>query len=119
MSVGVETVEVCTGTVTLLLPAGTTTNAGRLTSVGLSLRSVTATPPVGAGPDRVTVRLVVVPPVTRLGWNATLCRTRRFPPVRETTSNIPFPKISAPPSVTGRPLVRTIYPAAIGACDGT
>jgi hypothetical protein len=54
--------------VALVAPAGTVTVAGTVpTEVGLE-DNVTGKPPVGAGPERVTVPTEAVPPITEVGF---------------------------------------------------
>ena len=65
----VETVEVETENVAELLPAGTDTLAGTFAE-GEPLESFTRTPPVGAGPERVTDPDEAKDPVTVDGSNA-------------------------------------------------
>ena len=67
--VDMRTIDVFTGKVTLLLPAGTVTLEGTL-AAALLLESVTCAPPAGAGPLSVTVPVDdCVPPVTLVGFN--------------------------------------------------
>lgn len=56
------------------VPAATVTVPGTLAVAGLLLASVITTPPVGAGPVRVTVPVDGVPPETVVGFNARLER---------------------------------------------
>ena len=49
-------------------PAATVTDAGTVAAEGLLLISVTAIPPVGAGPFSVTVPIELSPPVTDVGF---------------------------------------------------
>jgi hypothetical protein len=65
-------VEAATGAavtvkVAVAAPAGTVTRAGRVAAAGFWIKSVTASPPAGAGPFRVTVPVAVPPALTRLG----------------------------------------------------
>ena len=53
--------------VVAVVPAGTVTLAGGVARAGLELGTVPSAPPVGAGADRVTVPVTVVPPTTVLG----------------------------------------------------
>ena len=53
----------------LVLPAATVTDAGAI-AAALLLASDTATPPVGAGPLKVTVPVVDAPPITLAGETA-------------------------------------------------
>jgi len=53
--------------VTDVVPAGMVTLDGGVAMAGLELCNVIRTPPAGAGADRVTVPVTVVPPVTVLG----------------------------------------------------
>jgi hypothetical protein len=53
--------------VALLAFAATVTDAGTVAAAVLLLVSVTTVPPVGAGPVRVTVPVLFVPPVTEVG----------------------------------------------------
>ena len=50
-----------------VVPAGMVTLAGGVAIAGLELCNVTRAPPAGAGADRVTVPVTVVPPTTVLG----------------------------------------------------
>jgi len=65
-----------------VLPAATVTEAGTVTAELLEV-SVTAKPPVGAGPFRVTVPVELVPPDTVVGFietlDATVASTVRVP----------------------------------------
>ena len=77
-SVAVITVEVlpATGNVVIVkfvdvLPAGTVTEAATVAAVALLLCRDTLTPPVGAGPVKVTVPVEEVPPVTLVGLTVT------------------------------------------------
>src|SRR5205823_11709817 len=66
--VDMRTIDVFTGKVTLLLPAGTVTLEGTL-AAALLLESVTCAPPAGAGPLRVTVPVEdCTPPTTLVGF---------------------------------------------------
>ena len=47
-------------------PAGTVTDAGRVTTILLSVRLMTA-PPKGAAPESVTVQVLESPPITVAG----------------------------------------------------
>src|SRR3954449_4491118 len=62
----VETVNVA-----LVAPAGTVTLAGTVAAAVLLLASVTTSPPLGAGPLRVTVPWEAFPPVTLAGLRLT------------------------------------------------
>jgi len=62
--------RVVTVNTVLLEPAATVTLAGTVATFVLLLESVTAAPPVGAGPLRVTVPCVDTPPVTLAGLRA-------------------------------------------------
>jgi hypothetical protein len=55
--------DVVTSKLTLDAPSGTVTVAGTL-AAGLSLLTVSISPPTGAAPSSETVAVVVVPPVT-------------------------------------------------------
>jgi hypothetical protein len=57
-----------------VLPAGTVTEAGTLAAAVLLLCRATLTPPVGAGPVRVTVPVEDPPPVTLVGFTVTEVR---------------------------------------------
>ena len=50
-----------------VVPAGMVTLAGGVAIAGLALCNVARAPPAGAGADRVTVPVTVVPPTTVLG----------------------------------------------------
>src|SRR6478752_1417593 len=72
ISAGVETT---TGTVVItkaavVPPAGTTTAGGTLAALRAPLVRATETPPVGAGPERVTVPWPLFPPRTLSGVRA-------------------------------------------------
>ena len=54
------------GKVAEVVPAGMGTLDGGVAIAGLELCNVTRAPPVGAGADRVTVPVTVVPPTTVL-----------------------------------------------------
>jgi hypothetical protein len=54
-----------------LLPAGTVTLASTVAAAVLLFERVTATPPLGATPLRVTVPVEELPPSTLLGFSAT------------------------------------------------
>jgi len=62
-----STPNVVTGAVTVFAPARTVTVAGSVAAWVLELVSVTAVPPPGAFPVRVTVRVAPVPPFTLVG----------------------------------------------------
>ena len=69
-------VVVATGVVVMenvvdVLPAGTVTLAGTAAADVLLLERVTATPPAGAAPLRVTVPVEGLPPVTLVGFRET------------------------------------------------
>ena len=66
MAVWVVVEAEVTAKVVLAAPAGTTTDAGRVTSVELLLVSVTVAPPAGAGAPRKMVPVAVEPP-SKLG----------------------------------------------------
>ncbi len=66
MAVWEPTSEVLIGKVALVEPAGTVTVGGTVTEVSWADNDTTA-PPVGAGPLRVTVPVVLLPPTTVLG----------------------------------------------------
>ena len=68
--VDVVTALVLTVNVALLAPAATVTLAGTVAVDVLLLVSVTAAPPVGAGPLSVTVPVEGDPPVTLVGLSA-------------------------------------------------
>jgi len=68
--VDVVTALVLTVNVALLAPAATVTLAGTVAVDVLLLVSVTAAPPVGAGPLSVTVPVEGDPPVTLAGLSA-------------------------------------------------
>ncbi len=61
-----ETAEVEIGNVVDVLPAGTITEVPGLAEPD-ELDRVTDAPPVGAAPERVTVPVLEVPPVTEVG----------------------------------------------------
>ena len=64
-----RTIDVFTGKLTLLLPAGTVTLEGTV-AAALLLESVTCAPPAGAGPLSVTVPVDdCTPPTTLVGFN--------------------------------------------------
>ena len=65
-AVDVDTGDVVTVKVALLLPAATVTAAGTV-AAPLSLLSDTADPPAGAGPLSVTVPVELTPPLTLVG----------------------------------------------------
>jgi hypothetical protein len=65
-----ETAKVVTLNVAVVLPAATVTEAGTVAVAVSLLAKVTVIPPVGAGPDSVTVPCETVPPVTDVGFNA-------------------------------------------------
>ena len=52
------------GKVADVVPAGMGTLDGGVAMAGLELRKVTKAPPAGAGADRVTVPVTLVPPTT-------------------------------------------------------
>ena len=52
-------------------PAATVTLGDAVATDGLELASVTTTPPVGAGPESVTVPVELEPPVTVEGFSVT------------------------------------------------
>jgi hypothetical protein len=58
--------------VALVVPAATVTLAGTVAAAVLLLVSVTAAPPAGAAPFKVTVTVEEVPPVTLVGLSVTL-----------------------------------------------
>jgi hypothetical protein len=75
VAVTVTVVAVATGVLVtekfaLLWPLDTVTLDGRLVTALLSCR-LTTTPPLGAGPVRVTVPVEVTPPTMAVGFNAT------------------------------------------------
>jgi hypothetical protein len=61
-----ETAEVDAINVVDKDPAGTVTDAGRVTTILLSVRLMTA-PPKGAAPESVTVQVLESPPITVAG----------------------------------------------------
>ena len=61
-----------------LAPAGTRTLAGTFAMEGLLLVRLTATPPIGAGPLRVTVPVEELPPLTDVGDKASVERFGGF-----------------------------------------
>jgi hypothetical protein len=69
----VATAVVAIVKVAVVAPAGTVTVDGSVPLVLLEVRPTTS-PPVGAAPNRVTVPVVDVPPVTDAGATATLFR---------------------------------------------
>ena len=72
LTVVVVTTElVVTANVVDVLPAGTVTLAGTPAADVLLLERVTATPPAGAAPLRVTVPVEGLPPVTVVGFRET------------------------------------------------
>ena len=75
--------------VTELLPAGTVTEVGEIWRSGLLELKVMGAPPAGATPERVTVPVLLPPPITTLG-----------------DEEIPFNEIDAPipnPELTPKP----------------
>ena len=67
--VDMRTIDVFTGKLTLLLPAGTVTLEGTV-AAALLLESVTCAPPAGAAPLSVTVPVDdCTPPTTLVGFN--------------------------------------------------
>ena len=62
------TAVVLTEKVAVVAPAATVTPAGTV-AAALLLNSVTAAPPTGAGPFRVTVPVEALSPVTLAGFN--------------------------------------------------
>ena len=60
-----------TGKFALVLPAATVTLAGTVAAAGVSLDSVTTTPPVGAGLINVTVPVAGLPPSNEDGVRVT------------------------------------------------
>ena len=72
LTVVVVTTElVVTANVVDMLPVGTVTLAGTAAADVLLLERVTATPPAGAAPLRVTVPVEGLPPVTLVGFRET------------------------------------------------
>lgn len=67
----VNTGVVATEKVTLVLAAGTVTEAGTIATAGLVLIKDTDAPPEGAGMLRVTVAVELLPPVTLVGFMET------------------------------------------------
>jgi hypothetical protein len=65
------TLKVVTVNVAVLDPDGTVTVAGVLATAVLLLLRVTVAPPLGAGPDSVTVPVEEFPPVTEVGLSET------------------------------------------------
>jgi hypothetical protein len=63
----VEPVKVAIEKFALVAPAGTVTDAGTVAAAVFELDRETATPPVGAAPEIVTVPVALVPPVTAVG----------------------------------------------------
>jgi hypothetical protein len=59
--------RVVTAYVAVVAPAATVTLAGAVATAVLLLERVTAAPPVGAGPFKVTVPVAAVPPTTLAG----------------------------------------------------
>jgi hypothetical protein len=68
------TVEVVTLNVAVVAPAATVTLAGTVADALLDA-SVTTRPPAGAADDNVTVPVLAVPPVTDVGFKATVLST--------------------------------------------
>jgi hypothetical protein len=80
---------VVTGKVCELAPDATVTAAGTITSCGFALVKVTATPPAGAGPFKVTVPVTEPPPMMLAGCtvraaSATGCT------IREAVAVLPY-----------------------------
>lgn len=65
------TTVVVTANVADEAPAATVTLAGTEATAGVALDSVTAEPPAGAGPFRLTVPVEPLPPVTDVGFKET------------------------------------------------
>lgn len=57
--------------VAVVCPALTVTLAGTVPTAELPLERATTAPPVGAGPESVTVAVEVAPPTTEVGLNVT------------------------------------------------
>ena len=55
-------------------PARIVTLDGRVAMAGLALCNVTTAPPIGAGPDRITVPVTLAPPTTVLGLTRSAVR---------------------------------------------
>jgi hypothetical protein len=88
----VITIDVLTGKVVLVAPAGTVTLAGTLATDGLLLERDTTAPPLGAGPFRVTVPVEGPsgPPMTLGGFRA-IEETTGGMTVREVVWGAPLP----------------------------
>jgi hypothetical protein len=78
MAVWEPTSEVLMVNVALVEPAGTVTVGGTVTEV-IPAPSETTAPPVGAGPVRVTVPVVLFPPTTVLGFSVRVDGVTKVP----------------------------------------
>jgi hypothetical protein len=104
-----------------VLPAATVTLTGVTASV-LSSESVTTAPPVGAGPFKVAVPVVLLPPVTLVGLNVMVESTGGLI-VKLPVWELAAPALNVPVTVTvaavATPVVVTVNVAVVAPLETT
>ncbi len=89
--------------VPLATPAGMVIEAGTVATLTLLLASVTTAPPAGATELRVTVAVLVPPPVTVVGLSRSEARDGFTARVKRASAKSLFPVKLAPPAATSFP----------------
>lgn len=117
------TVDVVTVNVAVVAPAATVTEAGTVAATLLDA-SVTTMPPAGAADNKVTVPVLDVPPVTDVGFKATVLSTGAVIPRDADWLIAPFVAVIvlavfAATAVVVTVKVAVVEPAATVTLDGT